>query len=427
MHDSALAVFLLSLALLLVAARVGGALVQRLGLPALVGEILAGVVVGKTVLGRAWPAAYEWLFANESSGAMLQGYKTLAVILLLTIAGLELDLGLLRRKSRALAFTALGSALVPFALGFIAGLLLPERYLAAPEQRTFYALFLGIALAISALPVITRTLLDLGLMRQEIGGLVLSAAVINDLLGWLCFGALVRAMSGEQAVSGAVLAVALTAGFALLVFVLVRPLASGWLRAAGTTASTASALSMLIILSVSGAAVAELLGLHAVFGGFLVGLAVGRSAEVPQAAKRVFVDCVSSLFTPVFFATMALRYDFVRAFDWILVALVLVLAIVAKVGGGALGAQLGGVRGRRAWAVGFGLSSRGAMEILLAAVALETGIINETMFVALVIMAVVTSVIAGPAMARLLGLTPVTARASQSAAPAPAHAEGHGS
>lgn len=414
MHDSALAVFLLSLALLLVAARAGGALVQRFGLPALVGEILVGVVVGKTVLGRAWPAAYEWLFTDTSSGAMLQGYKTLAVILLLTIAGLELELGLLRRRRRALALTALGGAVVPFALGFAAGLLLPERYLAAPEQRTFYALFLGIALAISALPVITRTLLDLGLLRQELGGLVLSAAVINDLLGWLCFGALVRVMSGDQAVSGIVLAIVLTAGFALLVFVLVRPLASWWLRAAGSTASTASALSMLIILSVGGAAVAELLGLHAVFGGFLVGLAVGRSAELPEAVKRVFVDCVSSLFTPVFFATMALRYDFVRAFDWFLVALVLVLAIVAKVGGGALGAQLGGVRGRAAWAVGFGLSSRGAMEILLAAVALEAGIINETMFVALVTMAVVTSVIAGPAMARLLGLTPVTARASQS-------------
>lgn len=407
MHDPGLPAFLFALAALLLAARALGALAQRLGAPAIVGELLAGVVIGQTVLGRAWPQAYDWLFANATSTAMLQGYKTLAVVLLLTIAGLELDLGLLRRRSRALALTATFSALVPFGLGFATGMMLPAQFVAQPDQRTFHALFLGIALAISALPVITRTLLELGLLRQELGGLVLSAAVLNDLLGWLCFGALVRAMNGGGAAAGTALAIALTAGFAVLVFTVVRPLASWWLRAASrgaATPSTASSLSTMVILAVAGAASAEALGLHAVFGGLLVGLALGRAPELPPAAKRVFADCVTSLFTPVFFATMALRHDFVHAFEPPLVGAVLAVAIVAKVGGSTLGAYLGGVRGRAAWAVGFGLSSRGAMEILLAGIALEAGIIGEPMFVALTFMAVATSLIAGPVMARLLRL-----------------------
>lgn len=419
MHDAALLAFLSALASLLLAARALGALAQRLGAPAIVGELLAGVAIGQTVLGRAWPQAYDWLFASPTSTAMLQGYKTLAVVLLLTIAGLELELGLLRRRSRALALTATFSALVPFGLGFATGMLLPAQFVAEPDQRTFHALFLGIALAISALPVITRTLLELGLLRQELGGLVLSAAVLNDLLGWLCFGALVRAMNGGGAAAGTALAIALTVGFAALVFTVVRPLASWWLRASSrgaATPSTASSLSTMVILAVAGAASAEALGLHAVFGGLLVGLALGRAPELQPAAKRVFADCVTSLFTPVFFATMALRHDFVHAFEPPLVGAVLAVAIFAKVGGSALGAYLGGVRGRAAWAVGFGLSSRGAMEILLAGIALEAGIIGEPMFVALAFMAVATSLIAGPVMARLLRL-PSAAVPLRSSAP----------
>jgi Kef-type K+ transport system membrane component KefB len=415
MHDTKFLVFLLSLGLLFGSARLIGGLVARLGFPAVVGEIFAGVLIGKTVLGRFWPGAFDWLFGDGPANVMLQGYKLVAVVLLLSVAGLEIEGSALRRRGgalRALAFTCLFSATVPFAFGYGAGLLLPDQYLPDPSQRSFHAVLFGVALAISALPVITRTLMDLGLLKSDIGVLVLSAAVMDDLVGWICFSALVREMGSSGAGKGnsILLSIAVTTGFMAAALVVLRPIVDRWLRAiertTGDRPPTARALSMIVILAMLGATATESLGIHAVFGGFVIGLAIGNSPHLRPHTRHVLQDCVISLFTPIFFATMALRYDFVASFDPVLVAIVIAIATFAKIAGSTLGARLGGITGRRALAVGFGLNSRGAMEILLASIALDARMINEKMFVALVIMATTTSLISGPAMAWLLRTAP---------------------
>ncbi len=404
-------VFLLSLAVLLGAARLFGEIANRLGWPAVVGEIIAGVVIGKTVLGRFAPGAFAWLFRDGPPRTLLQGYTTVAVVLLLVVAGLEIDLSSLRRSGRAVLITSMLGALVPFALGYGSGLLLPDHYLADPSRRGLHAAFLGIALAISALPVITRTLMDLGLMKSEIGMLVLSSAVVDDITGWICFSVLAREFGahGTTDAGHVGLSVLLIVGFVVLTLVVVRPIVDRWLRAMepgpGEPASTPRVLSMVMVLALLGASATEALGVHPVFGGFVMGLAIGDSPRLREHTRHVLQDFVTSIFTPVFFATMALRYDFVASFDLLLVALVLAIACFAKVLGCALGAKLGGAGTREAFAIGFGMNSRGAMEILLAAIALEAKIINEKIFVALVVMAVVTSLISGPAMARLLRAT----------------------
>jgi Kef-type K+ transport system membrane component KefB len=399
MHDPQLLIFLLALAVLLGAACVLGAIATRLGWPAVVGEIAAGILVGKTVLGRCWPEAFAWLFRDGPAATMLNGYKALAIVLLMVVAGLEMNTGAMRRIGKALAWTAVLGAAIPFGLGYALGLLVPDAYLADPSQRTLLAVFLGIALAISALPVITRTLIDLGLLKTEFGALVLSVAVLNDIVGWVCFSALVGAMTSGSIHGGAILfAVGVTTGCLGLALVIVRPVADRWLRAT----SGEGALSIVLVLALLAATATELLGLHAVFGGFLVGLAIGGSANLPAQARRVLEIAVTRLFTPVFFAAMALRYDFIRQFDPGLVLAMTAVAIVSKVVGSALGARLGGVAAPEALAIGFGLSSRGAMEIILATLALEAKIIGEPMFVALVLMALITSIIAGPMIRRLL-------------------------
>lgn len=406
-HSEAL-LFLLSLAVLLGAARLLGELANRLGWPAVVGEILAGVVIGKTVLGRFAPGAFEWLFPPGAPATMLSGYKTVAVVLLLVVAGLEIDLTAVRRSGRALFYTSVFSAIIPAACGYAFGFLLPDASLADPSRRSLHAAFLGIALAISALPVITRTLMDLGLMKSDIGMLVLSAAVVNDIVGWIGFSVLVREIGEGHAGSGNGLwaSIGLTIGFLVITLVVLRPVVDRWLRAMepspGEAAPTTRVLSMVMVLALLGAAATEALGIHAVFGGFVVGLAIGDSARLREHTRHVLEDFVTSVFTPVFFATMALHYDFVRSFDPLLTLVVVVIACAAKVFGSALGAKLGGAGKREAFAIGFGMNSRGAMEILLAVIALEAKIINEQMFVALVVMAIVTSLISGPAMARLL-------------------------
>lgn len=407
MIDTESLVFLLALGALFACARLLGNAADRLRCPAVVGEILAGIFAGKTVLGRLWPDAYAWLFDDHGAAStMLSGYKLVAIVLLLAVAGLEIERGALRR-ARALTATAALSAALPFAAGYITGLLLPDSLLADPSKRELHALFLGVALSISALPVITRTLMDLGLLKTELGSLVLSVAVVNDIVGWTCFSALGREIAAKlDDGHGVAMSLAITVGFAAVALLVLRPIAGVWLghiaRAVRPARSTASSLSMVIIIALLGAAATERLGIHAMFGGFIVGVAIGQSPQLTEHTRAVLQDCVASLFTPVFFATMALRCDFVQSFDPVLVAIVLAVASVAKIAGSALGARIGGFAWRRAWAVGFGLNSRGAMEILLAAIALESGMINDRMFVALVIMAIVTSLTSGPAMMWLL-------------------------
>jgi Kef-type K+ transport system membrane component KefB len=408
MQETQLLMFLVSLAALLGTASVLGMLARRIGCAPVVGELLAGIVIGKTVLGRFSPDAFGWLFRDGPAGVMLQGYRTVAVVLLLLLAGLEIDTRTLRRSSRTMVFTSVLGAALPFVLGYGLGLILPDSYLIDPAHRGLHAAFLGIALAISALPVITRTLLDLDLLRTEIGALVLSSAVVDDILGWTCFGALVRAMGiGANDGHGILISLGLTAGCFVLAVAIIRPLATRWLGSAeqvSTLSPTSRALSMIMVVALLGASAAEVLGAHVVFGGFIVGLALGGLPHLRGNALHVLQTCVTSLFTPVFFATMALRHDFIAQFDLALVIVVVLVASIAKVDGCALGARLGGIAGRTAWAVGFGMNSRGAMEILLANIALEAGIIAPRMFVALVIMALTTSLISGPAMARILQL-----------------------
>jgi Kef-type K+ transport system membrane component KefB/mannitol/fructose-specific phosphotransferase system IIA component (Ntr-type) len=407
-HDVLL--FLLSLAVLLGSARLFGAVVQRFGMPAVVGEIIAGLVVGKTLLGRLFPDAFAWLFPTGAASTLLTGYTTVAAVLLLVVAGFEIDLTVVKRSSRTAVVTSLMGAIVPFAFGYGAGLLLPDSDLANPGRRGVHAAFLGIALSISALPVIARTLLDLGLMKTDLGLIVLSAAIFDDLAGWIGFSVLSREFvsAGSADLSKIGISVGLTVVFVVGTLLVVRPLADRLLARLDKPNEDTSGrvLSMIMILAMLGASVTQALDMHAVFGGFVMGLAIGDSSRLREHTRAILREFVTSVFTPVFFATMALRVDFAAAFDLRLVAIVLAIACVAKIAGCAVGARISGVGWRESTAIGFGMNSRGAMEILLALLALEANIINPKVFVALVCMAIATSLMSGPAMMRLLKAPP---------------------
>ena len=405
MHHDVI-IFLLSLAALLGAARLLGEVAARLRFPAVVGEIIAGILIGKTLFGRLSPEGYAWLFPDGTPATWIKSYTTVSVILLLVVAGLEIDLSVVRRSGRVVLLTSALGVLVPFVLGYGMGFVLPDADLADPGKRALHAAFLGIALSISALPVIAKTLLDLGLMKTEIGLLVLSSAVLDDLAGWIAFSVLSRSFigSGDTSLTGIAMAVGLTVVFVLVTLAVVRPLVDRFLARLEDPqqASMGRVLSLIMVLALLGAAATEALGMHAVFGGFVMGIAVGDSPRLREHTRHVLHEFVTSVFTPVFFATMALRIDFVSAFDARLTLMVIAIACIAKISACAVGARLGSVGWREALAIGFGMNSRGAMEILLASLALQAGIINLRLFVALVIMALTTSLISGPAMSRLL-------------------------
>jgi Kef-type K+ transport system membrane component KefB/mannitol/fructose-specific phosphotransferase system IIA component (Ntr-type) len=405
MHERTVLVFLLSLAVLLSSARLLGELARRVQLPLIVGEIAAGILLGPTVLGRAAPGIQHSLFPGGVPADMLAGYTNVGVVLLLTVAGLEVNLGIVRRRGRSALLTSVMGILMPMAGGVLLGVLLPDSDLVRPERRFLFALFMGVALSISALPVIAKTLLDLGLFKTEVGLLVMTAAMIDDLVGWLAFSVLLGPMQGGAlALSPVARSVGLTVGFVLVGLLVGRPLLGRLIERlqADHHSGSRRVLSLIVLLALFGASFTQWIGIHAVFGGFVVGVVVGDAPQLKESTRLIVHDFVTNIFAPVFFASLGLRADFVAAFDLRLCVLVLLVASAAKVLGCTIGARAGGLRWRPAAAVGFGLNARGAMEIILALLALEAGLLREQVFVALVTMALATSLISGPTMKWML-------------------------
>jgi Kef-type K+ transport system membrane component KefB/mannitol/fructose-specific phosphotransferase system IIA component (Ntr-type) len=402
-HDSL--VFLLSLGVILASARLLGELARWIGMPMVVGEIAAGIALGPTALGRISPHGQAWLFPGGAARSMINGYTTIAVVLLLVVVGVEMDLGVLRRRGRTAALTGLLGMVLPFASGVALGFLLPDSDLLDPSRRTIVALFLGVALSISALPVIAKTLLDLGLFKSDVGLLVMAAAMIDDVVGWLALSLLLGPVRGGAIDAVSFAKTVLLGGlFAAGMLLVGRRVIDAALPLVERVTATASGrvLSLVILLALFGAAVTQAIGLHAIFGGFIVGLTVGGSSRINERSRVAIEDFVINIFAPVFFASIGLRVDFLAAFDLRLALLVFVLATAPKLLGCSLGARAGGLKWRQAVAVGFGMNARGAMGIVLADLAREAGLLRDQMFVALVLMALATSLVSGPAMKRLL-------------------------
>ncbi len=407
MHGQDVLVFLASLATLLGVARLLGEVGRSYGLPLVVGELLTGILIGKTGLHRIAPAVHDWLLPPLGTPAadMLGGYTTVGVVLLLVVAGLEVDLGIVKRRGKNAILVAGLGILMPLVGGLVLGHVVPDSVVGAPEHRNLFAIFMGVALSISALPVIAKTLLDLGLFKTDVGLLVMTVAMLDDLIGWVAFSILLGPMRGGTVELG-VLArtILLAAGFALLLLLPGRRLIDRALSVVERQGELAPGriLSLVAVVAMLGAAATQAIGIHAVLGGFIVGVAFGDSPHLRERTRQTIHQFVTNVFAPVFFASVALRVDFIASFDPLLCLVVFVVATAAKLVGCTGGARLTGVPWREALAIGFGLNARGAMEIILALLAREAKLINDSVFVALVTMAVGTSLLAGPSMKRLL-------------------------
>lgn len=389
--------FFLALATLLGAARIAGELALRLRQPAVVGELLAGVALGPTVFGALAPAAQGALFPTSGPAAVaLSGFATLAIALFLLVAGIEIDLSAVWKQSRSVAIVAAVGIVVPFATGFGAGLAAPRWFGAADIAPVLFALFLGTALAITALPVIARILLDLKLFHSAIAVTIVSSAILNDLAGWIIFAFVLAFMGIGQGVFSPGATAAITVAFAAAMLTAGRwavNRALPWVQAHSEW--PAGVLAFAFTLALLSAALTEWIGVHAIFGAFLFGVALGDSGHLRRRTRTSIEQMVSSIFAPVFFASIGLKADFIRHFDLPLVLTVLALGSVTKIVGCRVAARWAGFDRRESWAIGFGMNARGAMEIVLGLLALESGLIGERLFVALVILALATSMTSG--------------------------------
>lgn len=405
LEASQLTVMLLSLGLLIGMARLLGELARALHQPAVLGELLAGVLLGPTVFGWVSPEWQSILFPAEGPNSIvLHGISTLAIVLFLLVAGLEVDLSTVWEQGRAAMKVGVLGTFVPFLLGLVGAALIPDL-LGRPENGDpfIFALFLATAMSISALPVIAKTLMDLNLYRTDLGMVVVSAAIFNDLIGFTLF-AVILGMIGTPAVGlGIGSTIALTLLFAAFMLTIGRWFIHRSLPVLQAYAHwPAGVLGFIVTLGLFGAAFTELIGIHAIFGSFIVGVAVGASDHLHERTRVMLEEFVSFIFAPVFFASIGLRVNFFTRFDLTLIILLLVLATIGKLLGAVVGAKWGGMPSREAWAVGYAMNARGAMEIILGLLALEAGVIRQRLFVALVVMAIVTSAMSGPMMRYVL-------------------------
>lgn len=398
---------LVALGVLLGAARLLGEIARKLGQPAVIGELFAGILLGPTLLGNFWPRASQTLFPPEGPlPVSLHALTTVAITLFLLVAGMEVDLSTIWKRRRAALSVGIGGMVVPFALALPFAWLMPVAMDAGADASSLtFPLFFATAMAISALPVVAKILIDLQLFKTDIGMTVIAAAVFNDIVGWLVF-ALILALMGRAGATGPELwqTVTLTLLFTGFMLTLGRAAVERilpWLHAHCSVPG--SVLGFAATGAALCAAFTEWLGVHAIFGAFIFGIALGDSRHLRQSTRETIDQFVSFIFAPLFFASIGLRIDFAANFDLALVLLVLVIATLGKVGGCLVAARWTGFPRRDAWAVAFGLNARGAMEIILGLLALQAGLIGEKMFVALVVMALVTSMTSGSLMQRALG------------------------
>ncbi|MBI4524093.1 MAG: cation:proton antiporter [Deltaproteobacteria bacterium] len=395
--ESDFALFLFQLFILLSAAFLLGGLFRRLGQAPVIGEILAGVLLGPSILGNLFPEFSSALFP-PSQTHMLGTLAWLGSLFLLLVTGMEIDLPMLRKESRVIFSTSLMGIVIPSAIGFFFAFYLPDKYLADSSQRWLFAVFMATAMSISAIPMVAKILMDLNLLKTPVGHVIIGSAVINDLIGWTFFTVILSGMSGGVVGGGSLAGVLfMVLGFTLFCLTVGRSLmvrVFSFFHMLHLPPEGVLGLSVLIAFLC--AALTQWVGIHAVFGAYIAGVMIGETGEITDRTRDTLVSFVLYLFAPIFFATMGQRADFIANFDLFLVLGVVLIACVGKIVGGTLGALIGGMERSDALAVGFGLNARGAMEIILAFLALEYSLINEKVFVALVITAIATSVMGGP-------------------------------
>jgi len=406
MSHSDITMFFLAVAVLLGAARIAGEIARHLRQPAIVGELLAGIILGPTVFGMLLPGAQATLFPSEGPVMIaMQGLSTLAIALFLMVAGMEIDLSSVWKQGKSVLLVGALGIIVPFTLGFFPAALAPDWFGASPEvSTTLFAMFVGTAMAITALPVIAKILMDLKLFQSTMAVTIISAAILNDLVGWIMFAFILSMLGVGDASFTPVITAALTFAFTIFMLTVGRWAVNRslpWIQA--NTHWPSGVLAFAFTLAMLSAAFTEWIGVHAIFGAFLFGIALGDSAHLRRRTRSTIEQFVSSIFAPIFFAGIGLRADFAAHFDLGLVIAVLIIASVGKIFGCWLAAKLAGFSKRDAWAVGFGMNARGAMEIVLGLLALEAGVITERLFVALVIMALVTSMTSGMLIQRCFG------------------------
>lgn len=413
-HGPSDVIFLAEIIALLVCGRLLGEVMTRIGQPAVMGQLIAGILLGPSALGAIWPEFQHWLFPPApEQRAMIDAVAQLGILLLLLLTGMETDLSVVRRSRRTAFAVSICGIVVPFVCGVGLGMLLPASMVPDPGRQLVTTLFLGTALSISSVKIVAMVVREVGFLRRTIGQVIVASAIIDDTIGWIImsvvFGlALHGAIDfGSLAWSLAGVTIFLVLSFTIgrrLIFLLIRwtndrfhselPVITAIVAATGIMALTTNAI-----------------GVHTVLGAFIAGILVGQSPILTRHIDEQLRGLIVALFMPVFFGMAGLSTNLaVLAHPNLLLLTIGLIAIasIGKFGGAFLGGRLGGMNRAESLALGCGMNARGSTEVIVASLGLSMGVLNQDLFTTIVAMAVVTTMSMPPLLRWALGRLPLT-------------------
>ncbi len=404
LDEHQLLVFWAELLVLVVVARSLGSLMRRLGLPSVIGELGAGLLLGPSVLGKLWPSGFDWLFpADEVQSAMLLAVGWVGIALVLLVTGFETDLTLIRQLGKAVAYVTAGSLILPFVAGLVTGSVLPDSFVGEDASRLTFTLFVAAALAVSSLAVVGKILSDLGMMRRNFGQITVAAGMANDAIGWLLLAVFAGfATAGTDSLGRLAVTVGGLALLLVVSFTVGQKVIDALLREVRKEGeNVGGALTVTVFVMLGFAVATQALGVEAVLGAFVAGVVLYRSRYMSHGVSDLVEGLTIRFFGPVFFATAGLRVDLgllSGTEERVAVVGILLAAIGFKFIGSYLGARRAGLSNREGLALGSGLNARGTLEIVIATVALSLGVFSDTAFTAIVLVPIVTSVFASIAL-----------------------------
>ncbi|MGC2275512.1 MAG: cation:proton antiporter, partial [Candidatus Binatus sp.] len=383
---------LLALVVVIATARAMGWVFRSANQPPVVGEILAGIVLGPSLLGRCVPGAEAYLFP-AMVGPYLNIIAQVGVILYMFLVGLELDPALLRKRGHSTVAISHASIVLPFILGATIALYLYPKLSTSDVPFTCFSLFLGVSMSVTAFPVLARILTDRGIHKTRMGAIALTCAAVDDVTAWCMLAFVVSVARAEAA--GAVATIAMALGFIVLMLVVIRPAMTRLSLLYGNRGRlTQGVMASVFIALLISASATELIGIHAVFGAFALGAVIPHDSGMAREMTDRLEDIVVVLLLPAFFAYTGLRTQIglVNGYEqWMMCALIIAVASAGKFGGSAIAARLTGLNWRDASALGVLMNTRGLMELIVLNIGLEMNVISPTLFAMLVIMALVTT------------------------------------
>ena len=404
---------LVQISLLIAVGRGLGELMQRIGQPSVIGELLSGLLLGPSLFGWVWPEAQHAIFPpSPQQKALLDGLAQFGILLLLLLTGMETDLKLVRKVGKAAIAISVTGIVVPFICGFALGQVLPQRLLPHPEARLVASLFLGTALSISSVKIVAVVVREMNFMRRNVGQIIVATAIIDDTIGWIIIAMIFSlASQGTLDVYSVSKSLLGTLVFLGLSFTIGRRLVFRLIRWANDhLVSSAAVITVILLVMSVMAMITHLIGVHTVLGAFIAGVLVGESPILTKQIDERLRGLISSLFMPVFFGLAGLTADLTVLKDLnllMLTAALVLIASIGKFGGAYAGGALGGLTRRESYALASGMNARGSTEVIIATIGLSMGVLSQNLFSMIVTMAILTTMAMPPMLRAALARLPL--------------------